>query len=192
MINNPKFIKSAADAKGFFKSEKPQIAVAGKSNVGKSSFINMMAAAGNLAVTSARPGRTRLINYFDMGGFVLADLPGYGFAEAPKDEIRKWGTLAGAFFEDNPLLKGVIALVDIRHDPTELDLQLISYLYAKRLPFVIIATKADKLSKSNIPARVNGIAAKLGVGKDNILPVSNTKKTGRKQALALIKNLLGM
>lgn len=189
MIYNPKFIKSAADAKDFFKGVKPQIAVAGKSNVGKSSFINMISGVSALAITSSLPGRTRLINYFDMGGFVLVDLPGYGFAKAPKEEQKKWGALAEAFFAGNNALKGVIVLVDIRHDPTEDDLQLIKYLYARQIPFVIFAAKADKLSKNALPACVNNIAAKLGVGQDNILPISNTKKTGKKQALDVVKKL---
>lgn len=189
IINNPQFIKSASDSSGFYSSDKAQIAVAGKSNVGKSSFINMLAVR-KIARTSVQPGRTRLINYFDMGGFILTDLPGYGYAKAPKSEIKKWGDLIESYFSTESTLKAAVMLVDIRHIPTQLDIQLAKYLYAKHLPFVIFATKADKISKSGTLTNIREIAAALKVGQDNIIAVSNTQKTGRDKALSAIHKLL--
>ena len=98
IIKDATFITSVADKKGFLKSEKPIIAVAGKSNVGKSTFINMLANKNKLAKTSNTPGRTRLVNYFDFGDFILADLPGYGFAQVSKTEKDKWADLMESFF----------------------------------------------------------------------------------------------
>ncbi|MDD4002775.1 MAG: ribosome biogenesis GTP-binding protein YihA/YsxC [Clostridia bacterium] len=189
IIKNPTFIKSASDSNGFYSSEKAQIAVAGKSNVGKSSFINMLGGS-KIARTSVQPGRTRLINYFDMGGFILTDLPGYGYAKAPKSEIKKWGELIDSYFSAESSLKAVIMLVDIRHSPSQLDIQLSNYLYAKQIPFIIFATKADKISKSNTYLNIREIAAVLKVGQDNITAVSNTKKTGKDKALLAIQKLL--
>ena len=97
IIKEAVFLKSAADKSGFMTFDKPVIAVCGKSNVGKSSFINMLARRNKLAKTSAAPGRTRLVNYFDFGEFVLADLPGYGFAKVSKEEKKKWGALLETF-----------------------------------------------------------------------------------------------
>lgn len=190
VINNAKFIISAADKNGFYDDSRPLIAVAGKSNVGKSSFINMLAQNRKLAKTSSLPGRTRLINYFDMGKFILCDLPGYGYANAAKTEKQKWSTLANDFFDYSINLKCVIMLVDIRHNATELDIALCSYLYAKNIPFVIFATKSDKIPKSKINIHIKNIAAQLKVGQDNILPVSNINNFGREKALAVIESYL--
>ena len=140
-IGEAKFVTSAADKRGFLKTEKPVIAVCGKSNVGKSSFINMLA--------SAEPGRTRLVNYFDFGQFVLADLPGYGFARVSQGEKQRWAQLLDDFFADGNV-EHVFALADIRHDPTADDKTMIGFLYATQTPFTIVATKADKLSRMRV------------------------------------------
>ncbi|MDE6869072.1 MAG: ribosome biogenesis GTP-binding protein YihA/YsxC, partial [Clostridia bacterium] len=123
-ITNAEFIISAADKSQFVKSEKPIIAVCGKSNVGKSSFINMLAGRKKLAKVSKDPGRTRLINYFDFGDFILADLPGYGFARVSKQEKDKWARLLETFFAEK-CADHVFALCDIRHDPTADDRHMV-------------------------------------------------------------------
>ena len=148
-IKDATFITSVASAEKFYKTNKPIIAVAGKSNVGKSSLINMLANKKKLAKTSVTPGRTRLINYFDFGDFILADLPGYGFAKVSKEEKKKWGDLLESFLaKENITL--LLSLVDIRHDPTEDDKMMVNYLYHYAVPFTLIATKADKLGKTKI------------------------------------------
>ncbi|MCL1901554.1 MAG: ribosome biogenesis GTP-binding protein YihA/YsxC [Firmicutes bacterium] len=187
---NGQFLKSAAEAGGFLKSDFKQIAVCGKSNVGKSSFINMLANNSKLARTSNTPGRTRLVNYFDFEKFILTDLPGYGFAKAPKAEIEKWQSLIEDYLLNEKNLIRVLFLVDIRHLPTKDDLQFLNYLYFYKIPFNVIATKADKLSKAEISKNLNGIAASLKIGIDNIIFVSSVKKTNRDKVTHLIDSIL--
>ena len=115
VIKNATFITSAARSEQFITPTKPMIAVCGKSNVGQSSFINMLANRKKLAKTSSEPGRTRLVNYFDFGEFVLADLPGYGFARVSKSEKIKWAKTLDAFFKDKEKISHVFMLVDSRH-----------------------------------------------------------------------------
>lgn len=189
-IKNAVFVKSASDRSNFLHGDKPQIAVAGKSNVGKSSFINFLANHGKLARTSNTPGRTRLVNYFDFGNFLLVDLPGYGFAKAPKEEQEKWGIFLEDYLLCEPNLKRVVLLVDIRHDPTAEDKMLVDYLYAHTIPFSVIATKEDKLKKSEIKPRLSAIAASLRLGIGNIFSVSSEKKTGKDKVLTLLSEIL--
>lgn len=191
MIKNPVFVKSAASPSDFLKADKKQIAVAGKSNVGKSSFINLLAGC-RLARTSQTPGRTRLINYFDMGNFILTDLPGYGYAKASKGEIEKWGELVESYLLREEKLARVLMLLDIRHPPTELDHLLVDYLFRTKIPFSVIATKADKIAKSRIKPRVSEIAAHLKVGEGDIIAVSSHTGYGRKETLSLIRNILNI
>ena len=139
-IKNATFITSAARADQFVTPIKPMIAVCGKSNVGKSSFINMLANRKKLAKTSSEPGRTRLVNYFDFGEFILADLPGYGFARVAKTEKEKWAKTLDSFFKDKEKIAHVFMLADSRHDPTEDDVQMIEYLHYHTLPLTIVLT----------------------------------------------------
>jgi len=181
MVNfNASFIKSAADESGFLVTDKPIICVCGKSNVGKSSFINMLANRKKLAKTSNTPGRTRLVNYFDFGDFILADLPGYGYAEVSKAEKQKWAKTLERFFELTEM-KLVISLVDIRHPPTADDKTMINYLYAKALPFIVAATKADKLPKTKVKSQISLIAAHLKMGAGNIIATSSQTGLGKEE-----------
>ncbi len=188
---SPTFITSVASLDKLYKTDKPIIAIVGKSNVGKSSIINMLAGNNKLARTSVTPGRTRLINYFDFGSFVLADLPGYGYAKVSKEEKEKWGTLLESFIV-NEKLALIISLVDIRHDPTEDDLMMVNFLYHYRLPFVIVATKADKLSKSQIKPQISKIATKLRVGVGDITASSSEKGLGKAEIFALISKAISV
>ena len=140
-----------------------EIAVVGRSNVGKSSLINFLTNHGKLARTSKEPGRTRLINYFSIndGQFYLVDLPGYGYARVSDAEKEKWATLIESYLLESTGLKHVFVLVDIRHDPTALDKQMINYLYHYNVPFSIIATKADKLSRAETARQRKAIADAL-------------------------------
>lgn len=189
-LPNATFITSAAKKEQFITSDKPIIAVCGKSNVGKSSFINMLANQKKLAKVSKEPGRTRLINYFDFGKFILADLPGYGFARVSKDEKLKWARLLEDFFADKDKIAHVFALADIRHEPTEDDIQMINFLSYHIIPFTVIATKSDKLSRTQAEKGVKTIAAAYKCGKDDIISTSATKRQGLESVLKKIDKIL--
>ena len=185
-IVSVEFIKSAADASGFLVTDKPIVCVAGRSNVGKSSFINMLAARKKLAKTSASPGRTRLVNYFDFGEFILADLPGYGYAEVSKTEKARWAKTLDIFFEKTPLSLA-LSLVDIRHDPTEDDRMMVDFLYSKAIPFVLVATKADKIAKTKVKSQAASVAAKLKEGAGDVIATSAETGLGKELVLAEIE-----
>lgn len=189
VIKQAKFITSVADGKNFYFTEKPIIAVSGKSNVGKSSLINMLANNSKLARTSVTPGRTRLINYFDFGEFVLADLPGYGFAKVSKEEKKKWGELLETFLTTQKI-RLLISLVDIRHEPTEDDKLMINYLNFYRIPFVVVATKADKLGKTRIKPSISSIATALKLGVGNVTATSAETGYGKNDVLRLIEEAI--
>lgn len=188
-ITNATFITSAADKKGFLKTDKPIICVAGKSNVGKSSFINMLANQKKLAKTSNTPGRTRLVNYFDFGEFILADLPGYGYAKVSKSEKDKWSKTLSDFFNFTKITHA-ISLVDIRHDPTEDDKMMIKLLYAQIIPFTLVATKADKIAKTKVKQQAKQVASKLGLTGANIIATSAETRLGKEEVLDAIERAL--
>ncbi|MBQ8295796.1 MAG: YihA family ribosome biogenesis GTP-binding protein [Clostridia bacterium] len=189
-IKNATFITSAAKADQFITPDKPMIAVCGKSNVGKSSFINMLANRKKLAKTSSEPGRTRLVNYFDFGEFILADLPGYGFARVSKGEKEKWAKTLDSFFKDRDKIAHVFMLADSRHDPTEDDVQMIEFLNFHILPFTVVLTKADKLSKMKLKEHVRMIAADLYLGESNLLATSAETGFGKDTVLQKIKSVI--
>ena len=191
IIKEATFLTSAADKKGFLRTEKPVIAVCGKSNVGKSTFINMLANRNKLARTSAEPGRTRLVNYFDFGEFVLADLPGYGYARASHAEKLKWARLLDDFFAEGGIAH-VFALADIRHDPTADDFTMINFLYATQTPFTVIATKADKLAKTRVKEAVRRVAAAFKTGEGNVIAVSGQTRRGREEVLSALDKIVSV
>ena len=190
VIKNATFITSAAKAEQFITPNKPMIAVCGKSNVGKSSFINMLANRKKLAKTSSEPGRTRLVNYFDFGEFVLADLPGYGFARVSKTEKDKWARTLDAFFKDKETISHIFMLVDSRHDPTADDMQMIEFLHYHTLPFTVVLTKVDKLSKMKLKEHLRAIAADLYLGVENLLASSAETGYGKQEILAKIRSVI--
>ena len=190
-IKDAVFITSVASVDKFYQTSKPIIAVAGKSNVGKSSLINMLANKKKLAKTSTTPGRTRLINYFDFGEFVLADLPGYGFAKAPKEEKQKWGRLLETFLGTQNI-RLLLSLVDIRHEPTSDDKMMINYLYHYAVPFALVATKADKLAKTRIKPRINEIASSLRVGFADVTATSADTGYGKNELLEIIEKAINL
>ena len=190
IIKNATFITSAARAEQFIHPDKPIIAVCGKSNVGKSSFINMLANRKKLAKTSSEPGRTRLVNYFDFGEFVLADLPGYGFARVSKGEKEKWAKTLDAFFKNKENIAHIFMLVDCRHDPTADDVQMIEYLHYHTLPFTVTLTKADKLSRMKLKEHIRAISADLYLGQENLLATSAETGYGKIDVLDKIKAVI--
>ncbi len=190
VIKNATFITSAATKAQFITPDKPMIAVCGKSNVGKSSFINMLANRKKLAKTSSAPGRTRLVNYFDFGEFILADLPGYGFAKVSKMEKEKWAKTLDSFFKDKEKISHVFMLVDSRHDPTADDVQMIEFLHYHMLPFTVVLTKADKLSRMKVKEHIKAIAADLYLGASNLLATSSETGFGKDDVLAKIRSVI--
>ena len=190
-IKKSAFVSSAATPKDIIKSDYKQIAVVGKSNVGKSSFINLLTNDSKLARTSKLPGRTRLINYFLINeAFLLTDLPGYGFAKVNKEEKKKWARLIDDYLHNEEKLCHVLFLVDIRHEPTADDAQMYNFLVMRNLPFTIVATKSDKLPKSQIKNRIRHLAAVFKLGETDILPVSGLLKTGREAVLQKIEQII--
>lgn len=190
VIKNAEFITSAATASQFITPNKPMIAVCGKSNVGKSSFINMLANRKKLAKTSSEPGRTRLVNYFDFGEFILADLPGYGFARVSKGEKEKWAKTLNAFFQNKQHIAHVFMLVDSRHDPTADDVQMLEFLNYHILPFTVILTKTDKLSKMKVKEHIRAIASDLYLGEKNLLASSSETGYGKTEILNKIYSII--
>lgn len=191
-IKNTEFLISVAEAHKCPDYNASEIAVAGKSNVGKSSFINFLANHNGLAKTSSTAGKTRLLNYFSVnkGQFILVDLPGYGYARVAKSQKEGWGTLVEGYLSNSTRLKNVFLLVDIRHEPSNLDKQMVAYLFHYDIPFTIIATKADKLSKQQIVKAKKIIATALGMAVGNIIEVSSSKKTGKDEVLKRITQVL--
>ena len=169
----------------------PEIAVAGKSNVGKSSLINSLCRRKALAKTSATPGKTRLINLFLLNeAFHLVDLPGYGFAKADKQEIARWGVMMDKYFADCESLKGVVHVVDIRHEPTKDDIRMNVFLRQCGIPFVVAVSKADKISRGSRQKYLAPILRTLQVQPWQTVVFSAEDETGREELLSQIEKML--
>ena len=169
----------------------PQISVVGRSNVGKSSLINKVCRRNKLARTSATPGKTRLINLFLLNkNFYLVDLPGYGFAKVDKQEKLRWGQMMDGYFEKAEDLRLTLHLVDIRHEPTQDDIQMNMYLRAKGIPFMVVCTKSDKISRGARMKHLAPICRALQVQPWQVLCFSSENGDGRDQLLALLEDVL--
>ncbi len=170
----------------------PEIAFAGRSNVGKSSFINTMINRTNLARTSGKPGKTRTINFYIINGnFRLVDLPGYGYAQVSKTEKEKWGHIIEEYLTNRENLKEIFLIVDMRHEPTAQDLMMYDWIKSFGFSGIVIATKADKISKANWQKNVSIIKKKLGVVDSNlIIPFSASKKINIDKSWNTIKDIL--
>ncbi|MBQ2976458.1 MAG: YihA family ribosome biogenesis GTP-binding protein [Clostridia bacterium] len=169
----------------------PQIAVAGKSNVGKSSLINKLCQRKALAKTSATPGKTRLINLFLLNdAFHLVDLPGYGFAKVDKQEKIRWGEMMENYFRQSEQLKLTLHLVDIRHEPTQDDLQMNAFLRGMNLPFLVVATKSDKISRGARMKHLAPICRQLQVQPWQVVCFSSENGDGRGQLLEILEKAL--
>ena len=171
----------------------PEIAIAGKSNVGKSSMINRLCNRQRLAKTSGTPGKTRMINIFRINDdFHLVDLPGYGFAKVSQAEQAKWGEMIEGYFARSALLSLVLHLVDIRHEPTAGDRDMLSFLRATEHAFAVIATKADKISRAKRVQNIHLIARTLQVQPFDIIPFSSEDGTGRDEVLERFARVCGV
>ena len=188
---NVKFIKSASKKDEFIVDELPQVAIVGRSNVGKSSLINLLTNNSKMAKTSSMPGRTRLVNYFNVNNeMYLVDLPGYGFAKASKNLTSAWDSVMNDYFTDNEKLKLVLVLIDSRILPTELDMQMMDYLAEHEIPALIIMTKTDKLNRSETNLNKDKISKMMRYNKDLIIPTSTLKKVGVEDIAIKVDNYL--
>ena len=169
-----------------------EIAFAGRSNVGKSSLLNLLTGRKKLAKVSGNPGKTRTINFFLINDeFRIVDLPGYGYAKVSKSVSESWGDMMETYIENRPNLVKIVQLVDIRHEPSKQDVQMYGYLKHFGLDGIVVATKADKVSRNQIPGQVKLIRQTLSLNKDDrVIPVSALKKTGHEELLDVIEELL--
>lgn len=192
-IKQAKFLLSQSKFETFPQQGLPEVAMAGKSNVGKSSLINSLTRRSKLARTSSEPGKTRLVNYYQINeDFLLVDLPGYGFARAPKSEQEKWSQMIEGYLTGSRQLRHVFHLVDIRHEPTQEDQMMTEYLRHYDIPFTVIATKADKLSKAQRSRSIPVICRKLVVQPWEVMTYSSQDLTGREALLDKLDEILGL
>ena len=168
-----------------------QVAFSGRSNVGKSSLLNRLVRRKALARVSKTPGRTREINFFGVNDrFVLADLPGYGYARISKDRKAEWWSLIERYLRESPQLRGVVQLVDARHDPSHEDLLMFDFLADLGAPTLVVATKVDKLRRAEVAARIGALAEALGVDAEQTIPFSAVTGQGRDELAAAIVALI--
>ena len=169
-----------------------EIAFAGRSNVGKSSLLNLLTNRRSLARVSGNPGKTLTINFYRINdAFRIVDLPGYGYAKLSKSVTENWGAMMEAYFQNRQGLKKVVQLVDIRHAPSAQDQQMYDYLRHYGLDGIVVATKADKVSRNELQKCIKTIRQTLKLGpEDLVIPVSALKKTGYEELLAEIEKLL--
>lgn len=172
---------------------KPEIAFAGKSNVGKSSLINALMNRKSLARTSSQPGKTQTINFYNINDeMYLTDLPGYGFAKVSQSEKEKWGKMIEKYLNTSKQLRAVFLLIDIRHDPSANDRQMYDWMVYQGFHPIIIATKLDKINRSQVQKHVKAIKVGLNVQPDTvIIPFSATTKQGRDEIWALMDEIIG-
>jgi len=165
----------------------PEVAFAGRSNVGKSSLLNALVRRKAFARVSKTPGRTREINFFAVNGsFVLADLPGYGYARISKARQAEWRPLIEGYLRRSPTLRGIVLLLDVRHDPTDDDLLMLDLLAEIGVPTIVCVTKTDKLGTQAVAARVQAIAKAIGVEEEQIIPFSAVDGVGRDELAAAV------
>jgi GTP-binding protein len=191
---NVKFLKSAHTIEQLPKDGRPEIVLVGRSNVGKSSFINSFFNRRNLAQTSSTPGKTRAINFYDVDGkLYFADLPGFGYAKVGAREAEKWKTLIEKYLYSRRNFLTIIHFVDSRLGMTDLDLTLNYFMNENGLPFIVVLTKADKLNNSEKKKAIDKVISALGgaIERERIFLYSATKKIGKNEIKKYLNELLG-
>lgn len=180
-INKAEIITSAAKQEQYPQTNLKEVALAGRSNVGKSSFINKMINRRNLVRTSSKPGKTQTLNFYNINDvFCFVDVPGYGYAKVPKAEKDKWGSMMEEYFETREGLGLVMLIVDLRHNPTNDDINMYGYMKHLGIPVVIVATKADKVKKSVKQKNINIIKTKLDIDlNDSVIAFSSETGEGK-------------
>ena len=179
-VTSAEFLKAAVDIKGWPKDGLPQVAFAGRSNVGKSSLINNLVNRKGLVKTSGTPGKTREINFFTInGGFYFVDLPGFGYARVPGKVQSDWGPMIEEYLLGSRELKLVVFLLDIRHEPGNYDMVMNRYLKENNIPAAYVATKADKISRGSRMKHIGVIARALGIASEDIIEYSSQTGEGK-------------
>lgn len=187
------FVGSVAEPDAPIPDDLPQVAFSGRSNVGKSSLINTLLrrTRSKIARVSQDPGKTRMLNFYRVNDdFLLVDLPGYGFAKVPDHVQEKWKRLVEGYLSRQERIKGVVHLVDARHDPSPLDRQMLDYLSALRLPTLVVITKVDKLKRSRRREQLRKIGEILALDREQVLAFSSRTGEGREELLASIGHLV--
>jgi len=193
VIRRLEFLGGMAAVDGWRPEPKlPEIAFAGRSNVGKSSLINRLLRRKKVARVSKTPGRTREINFFEVNGeFILADLPGYGYARVSKERKAAWRPLIEGYLRGSPTLRGVVHLLDARRVPSDDDLLMLDFLAQIGTPTIVVATKIDKLPRAEQARRVEQLAREAGVELEQVIPFSAVSGDGRDELAEAIANLIG-
>ena len=169
----------------------PEVAFAGKSNVGKSSLINALMNRKSYARTSSQPGKTQTINFYNINEEIyFVDLPGYGYAKASKTEVEKWGKMIEKYLRTSNRLKRVFLLIDIRHEPGANDKMMYDWIVSSGYEPVIIATKLDKIKRSQIDKQIKLVCTALGAAKESVVPFSAVSKQGREEIYEIIDKIL--
>ena len=190
--NNVDLLISAVSKKQYPEHNKPEVAMCGRSNVGKSSFINTILERKNYARVSSKPGKTRTLNFFDVDDkVVLVDVPGYGYAKLSKNEKEKLYDMIVEYFVNSKNLSFVLHLMDSRHKPSEDDIMMNEFLNYYEIPFVVVLTKTDKISKNELAKNTAKIKKELDLTHNiNIVSFSSVKKNGKEQVLEHINSIL--
>ncbi len=191
VVKNPKFEVSAVSPKQYPTNGLPEIVLVGKSNVGKSSFINTMVNRKSLARTSSEPGKTRQINFYNIdNSFYFVDLPGYGYSKMSKVEQEKVNEFTEEYLVKRDTISLIIFLIDIRHKPTSNDKLMYNYVMKSNLPFIVLANKADKIAPTKVDDYVDEIKKELGISFSIILPFSSERKVYSDKVWENIEKLL--
>ncbi|MBW2443655.1 MAG: YihA family ribosome biogenesis GTP-binding protein [Deltaproteobacteria bacterium] len=192
IIKSAEFVTSAVKPSQYPPEDLPEIAFAGRSNVGKSSLINTLVNRKHLVKTSSTPGRTQLINFFDINGNItFVDLPGYGYARVPVAVRKKWGPMIETYLSSRKTLKGVVIIMDIRRLPREEEQNLMDWLAHYALASVLVLTKTDKLSKTKVIKQQNAIVKALAVAKEDVILFSAKTRRGKDAVWNAILSLTG-
>lgn len=191
-INQAEIVISAVREAQYPNEGLPEIALAGRSNVGKSSFINTLINRKNLARTSSKPGKTQTLNFYKLNeAFYFVDVPGYGYAKVSKKEREKWGRMMEEYFQNRDTLQAVVLVCDFRHEPTDADVQMYDFIKYLELPIIIIATKLDKVNKSKRHQQLKLVKQTFEVDeKDIVIPFSAETGEGKEEAWQVLKQYL--
>lgn len=191
-VTKAEIVISAVSEKQYPNDRLPEIALAGRSNVGKSSFINTLIHRKKLARTSSKPGKTQTLNFYRINdAFYFVDVPGYGYAKVSKKERKKWGKMMEEYFEKRSSLKAVLLITDIRHEPTNDDLQMYDFLKYYELPVIIVATKLDKIPKNKRSYHVKRTKDTFQLESgDYLIPFSAETGEGKEEAWAILRQFM--
>lgn len=189
IIKNAEFMITAVEPAGYPQNGWPEIALAGRSNVGKSSLINTLVNRKSIARVGNTPGKTRVINFYNINDeLMLVDLPGYGYAKVSKEEKKSWGRLAETYLTTRKDLKMILLLVDIRHDPTDDDILMLNFIKQSGRDAAVVATKADKLSRVEYKKQIDRIRTVLALDENTeVIPFSSLKRMGVEEVWSAIE-----